>query len=75
MTLYLNNMINRNEEEQLKKLGGVEVKLEEDQSMRKTSYNVKNLFWKKMRRVLSQRKRKDDQWEADIFGKTDSFKL
>ena len=60
MTLYLNNIINRNEQEASKQLTGLEGQLEEDQAMRKSSYNAKNLFWKKMRRMLSQKKRKED---------------
>lgn len=52
MNLYLNSLINRSEEEHQLKLKEISQKIEQELPLRKTTYNSRNLFWKKMRKFV-----------------------
>jgi hypothetical protein len=52
MNIYLNSLISRSEEDHKLKLKEITEKIEQELPMRKTTYNTRHLFWKKMRKFV-----------------------
>ena len=74
MTLYLNNLLNRSREERLEpKEPSVPNEEELSPPLLRPSCNTRNLFWQKMKKVVSHRREKVK--EDPFLGRAQSFRL